>query len=293
MKNKLIQTLVSLSLLSSVSCGKAVQKVANDITKKTGEQLACGGAQALGAIPASLAADYDIKIYHKTVEKVMADIRPIKDLEAKDFWTTLSEESRDALNFELNTILRAKSTKNAQAVYQGTAYFFTNVKDAFMKNTDYKLRDANGFLFSFVVRAQKTNQTVLINYKCGSHEKTDLSAIKIGPEVLLESETKEIYECQTLTKSVRLVEVRDTLFVNLGKTLYRFPLKELKKKDNKRRLELALESREVNFKINIKKNKDLSISNSAGKRSGIELVAPDYSIDEEGVCSSLMHSFET
>jgi hypothetical protein len=88
------------------------------------------------------------------------------------------------------------------------------------------------------------------------------------------------------------VEVRDTLFVNLGKTLYRFPLRELKKKDNKRRLELALESREVNFKINIKKNKDLSISNSAGKRSGIELVAPDYSIDEEGVCSSLMHSFE-
>lgn len=269
-----------------------VKKVGDQVTKGITDELTCASATALAVLPNSLAADYDIKFYDETVAKVLAEIRPIKNLQPKDFWTSLSPDSRDSLNYELNIMLTKKNTTNAAAVYQSTAYFFTEVKDTFRDNTDYKLRDAYGSLFSFVIRAQKTTATIRMNFKCGRHERTDLSAIKIGPEVLLASEIKEIYECRTMTKSLMLMEVRDTLYLNAARTVYRLPGAGLKKNDNKRKLELKFVSRDVDFKIQIKKNRIQTLKEWQGRKSKIELITPDYAIDDEGACNTLKHALE-
>ncbi len=284
---------MSLSLLSLVSCGKAAKSTADKLAKDIGNKLGCDGATALSVIPQALAPDYDIKMYQETVAKVLAEIRPHKTLEPKDFWSTLSNETRDELNYELNIMLTKKDHLNPLAVYQSTAYFFTNVRDFFKDNTTYKLRDAGGAIFSFEIRAQKTFGTVLLNFNCGRHERTDLSAIKIGPKILQASEISEIYECRTENRSMMLMEVRDTMFLSAGNSLYRLPLKYVKKDDKKRKLGLKFNSVDVKFDLSIKKKRNEALNGWNGKKAKIELSIPDYSIDDDGACNTLKHAFES
>lgn len=288
---------MSLSLLALISCGKK-SETSSTATDKAGptkgiaNEVSCSAEASVTVAPTALAADYDVKINNETRAKVLTDIRLVKNIEAKDFWTALSQDSRDSLNYELNMILTKKNNVNPTALYQSTAHFFISVKDTFKEYTDYKLRDTDGSLFSFSISDQKTSSIVLLNSKCGRHQATDLSLIKIVPEILLATEIQEIYECRTLTKSLILMELRDIVYLNAGSSVYRLPLKDLKKKANKRNLTLDYETRDVQFKIEIKKKKNMALVEWQGKKSEIELIAPEYAIDGKGACNALKHSLE-
>jgi len=284
---------MSVVLLSTLGCGKVSKNVPEKVVKKDEiDKMACETATVLADLTNAMTPDYDIKIHQETMAKVLIEMDAIKSLEAKDFWSSLSAETRDELNYELMIMMTKKEISNPQAVYQSVAYFFSQVKDDLKDYTAYKLKDTNGMIFSFAIRAQKTDETILMNFKCGRHEPTDLSSIKIVPEILFASEINEIYECRTLTKSMVLMEVRDVLFLTAGKKLHRLPLADLKKENKKRDYELDYQSLDTVIKIRIKKNKTFALEAWQGKKSKIKLRQSGYEIDEVGACNRLKHAFE-
>ena len=95
---------MTISLLSTLSCGKAVNSVVKKVGKDMGEKLECGVSDLGAQIESDFAQDYDVKLYKSTVDKVLADLRVVKYLDPKDFWAFLSDETRNILNYELSSI---------------------------------------------------------------------------------------------------------------------------------------------------------------------------------------------
>lgn len=293
MKTSTMLLPVSLLFVLSAGCGKSAQKAAEkaveNTVKDTGEKLKCAVADSFAPFSQSLANDYDVKLYRETILKVMDDIRG-KNLKAEQFWGSLSSEVRDTLNYELNLYMAKLRPKDALAVYQSAAYFFTGVKDQFDETNEYKVRDKAGMVYSFKIRAVEVKQVQLFNFVCGRHERTDLSSIVIGKEVQQLSEVKEIYECRSQAKSLILMEMPEKLYLMAGKSLYRLASSQLVKKDKNRRFEMSLETNEVKFKIKINKKREQEVEDWNGRRSEIEIIAPDYAMDEKAGCNTFIHS---
>lgn len=292
MKTNTLLLPLSLLLLLSAGCGKAVEKAIKKSVKGIGNGVECGLANSFGVFGQSLAPDYDVKMYRSTVNMVLDDLRAKKNVTAVNFWSSLDPATRDALNYELNLHMVNQRTTSPLAVYQSIAYFFTGVQKNFDETVDYKVRDSAGKVYAFKIRAVDTKSTMLFNYVCGRHVKTDLTAIKVGPEVLKLDEVKEIFECRSVTKSMILMEMKEHLYLMAGKTLHKLPASQLNKKDKNRRLELSFESNEVSFKLKIKKKREEEVEDWTGRRSDIELISNDYAMDEEGGCNTLLHSLE-
>lgn len=277
-------------------CGKVVEKTANkiakDIKKKAKEKLDCDMGSVFNSIPLTYAADYDVKLHRTTFNKVIEDIRTKNDLNAQNFWALLTPSVRDALNFELNLSMITLKAKNPLGVYQSTAYFFEQVRDKFDEKKDYKVRDMTGEVYAFKLRGADTTSMHLFNYKCGRHEKTDLSDIGTA-EVLKFEDIVEVYECRSIEKSLKLMEMKNSFYLMGGKeVLYRMPVTDLQKKDKKNSLQISFDSRELSFDLKMKKNQDESIEDFSGKKSEIEFKSSEYAMDEVGSCVSYLGSLQ-
>lgn len=291
MKNKILLGLVSLSLLSSLSCGKSVDKVIKKVGKDMGKQVECGMSETGTQIGSEFSQDYDVKLYKSTVEKVLADLRVVKYLDSKDFWSFLSDETRNLLNYELNLHLLKNTSENPATIYQATAYFFTAVRDLFQDGTDYKLKDSNRTLFSFSLRGVKSTRTVLVNSQCGKYQKTDLARITIDDVILKVEGVNDVYECRTQDKSFIVMDGQNLLYLSTNKAVQVLRLNGYKKEINKRNIKLGYESREVSFDLKINKMKEEVINGWTGHKSKIEFKTSDLTIDDLGACSSLKKTF--
>lgn len=291
MKNTIMLSLVSLSLLSLVACGKSVEKVIKNAGEDMSKQVECSVAETAGQIETSFAQDYDVKLYKSTVQKVLADIRVVKYLDPKDFWSFLTDDTRNILNYELNIHLIKNKTSSPATVYQATAYFFTAVRDLFQDGTDYKLRDMDRTLFSFSLRGIKSNRMVMVNSKCGKYQKTDLATITIDDVILKADSVNDVFECRTKDKSLVLMDGRDLLFLSTGKSILQLRTQGYKKDINNRIVKLEYQSRDVSIDIKINKKKDEILGNWPGKKASVEAKSTDLAIDDLGVCTSMKNSF--
>jgi hypothetical protein len=291
MKNKILLGLVSLSLLSTMGCGKSVEKVINKATKDNSKAIECGVAETGSQIESEFAEDYDVKLYKATVEKVLADLRVVKYLDSRDFWSFLSDETRNLLNYELNIHLLKNTNENAEATYQATAYFFTAVRDLFKDGTDYKLKDMNRTLYSFSLRGVKSTRTVMVNSQCGKYQKTDLSRITIDDVILKVDSVNDVFECRTLDKSFTLMDGKGMLYLSSNKAVQVLRLNGYKKEINKRNIKLGYEARDVSFDLRINKQKEEVINGWTGHKSKIDLKISELTIDDFGACSSLKNTF--
>lgn len=284
-------SLVSLSLLSAVGCGKSVEKVIKNAGKDMSKQVECSVAETAGQIETSFAQDYDVKLHKTTVQKVLADIRVVKYLDPKDFWSFLTDDTRNILNYELNIHLIKNKSSNASTVYQATAYFFTAVRDLFQEGTDYKLRDMDRTLFSFSLRGVKSNRIVMVNSKCGKYQKTDLASITIDDVILKADSVNDVFECRTKDKSFTIMDGRELLFLSIGKVIHPLRIQGYKKEINNRQVKLDYHSRDVSFDIKINKKKDEILGDWTGKKARIEAKSSELAIDDLGACSSMKNSF--
>jgi hypothetical protein len=292
MKNKIILGLMTISLLSTLSCGKTVDSVVKQVGKDMGEKLECGVSDLGAQVESDFAQDYDVKLYKSTVEKVLADLRVVKYLDPKDFWAFLSDETRDLLNYELNLIVLKNKISNQSSVYQSTAYFFTAVRDLFQDGTDYKLKDTNNTLFSFSVRGLRSTRKVLVNTKCGKFQKTDLSVITISDVILKSHEVQEVYECRSKDKSFVIMEGKDVLYLQGNKKISHANGRFYKKEIKKRFVNLSYESRDVSFKIKIIKPREEIVGDFVGQKARIEFKSADLAIDGDGACNSMKGTLE-
>ena len=283
--------LVSISLLSTLGCGKSVDKVIKTVGRENSKAIECGVAETGAVIGSEFAQDYDVKLYKTTVEKVLADLRVVKYLDSKDFWSFLSDETRNLLNYELNIHLLKNTSEKPESVYQATAYFFTAVRDLFQDGTDYKLKDMDRTLFSFSLRGVKSTRTVLVNSQCGKYQKTDLARITIDDVILKVDSVNDVYECRTLDKSFTLMDGKGLLYLATNKSVQVLRLNGYKKEVNKRNIKLGYESREVTFDVKVNKQKEEVINGWTGHKAKIDFKVSDFTIDDVGACTSVKQTF--
>ncbi len=293
MKNTIMLGLMSISLLSTVSCGKEISKVVKQVGKKLSKELECGVSQAGAQIESDFAQDYDVKLYKSTVEKVLADLRVVKYLDPKDFWAFLSDDTRNLLNYELNVILLKNKSENPANIYQAAAYFFTSVRDLFQEGTDYKLKDENNKLFSFSVRAIKSTRSVMVNSKCGKFQTTDLASITVDEVSLKIADVKDVIECRTQdNKSFVVMNGADMLYLESKKEISRLRIQGFKKEINPKHVTFSYDSRDVSFDVKINKKRDEMIQDWHGKKARLEFKSAALTIDDMGACNSLKNTLE-
>jgi hypothetical protein len=292
MKNKIILGLMTISLLSTLSCGKAVNSVVKQVGKDMGEKLECGAADLGAQVESDFAQDYDVKLYKSTVDKVLADLRVVKYLDPKDFWAFLSDETRNILNYELNIILLKNKLETPSRVYQSTAYFFTAVRDLFQDGTDYKLKDTNNTLYSFSVRGLKSTRKVLVNTKCGKFQETDLSLITISDVIIKSDEVQDVLECRTKDKSFVMMEGQNAIYLQGNKKTSNVSARFYKKEIKKRFVNFSYESRDISFKIKIIKSREEIVGDFVGRKARIEFKSADLTIDGDGACNSMKGTLE-
>ena len=292
MKNKIILGLMTISLLSTLSCGKAVNSVVKKVGKDMGEKLECGVSDLGAQVESDFAQDYDVKLYKSTVDKVLADLRVVKYLDPKDFWAFLSDETRNILNYELNIILLKNKRETPSHVYQSTAYFFTAVRDLFQDGTDYKLKDTNNTLYSFSVRGLKSTRKVLVNTKCGKFQETDLSLITISDVIIKSDEVQDVLECRSKDKSFVIMEGKDAIYLQGNKKTSNVSARFYKKEIKKRFVNLSYESRDISFKIKIIKSREEIVGDFVGRKARIEFKSADLAYDEYGACNSMKGALE-
>ena len=283
---------MTISLLSTLGCGKSVDSVVKQVGKDMGDKLECGASELGAQVESDFAQDYDVKLYKSTVDKVLADLRVVKYLDPKDFWAFLSDETRNILNYELNIILLKNKIETPSRVYQSTAYFFTAVRDLFQDGTDYKLKDTNNTLYSFSVRGLKSTRKVLVNTKCGKFQKTDLSVITISDVILKSDEVQDVFECRTKDKSFVIMEGLDVMYLQGNKKISHVSGRWYKKEIKKRFVNLSYESRDVSFKIKIIKPREEIVGDFVGKKARIEFKSADLAIDGDGACNSMKGTLE-
>lgn len=291
---KTTSTLVVLSLLSLslTACGRKSSHIkfkVNTVKQQRELQraLECGVANAANLIPKSLVADYDVKLYSETIDKVLHDLKSRPDLDPYKFWASLSPSVRDLLNYELNFHVVKNPFGDSQKLYQSTAHFFMKAKDSFSGNITYKLKDTSGQVYAFKARGAKEGSDILFGYKCGTLHSTDTAKYEVGPEVLRVEEVSNVYECRTDTKLMVLMEMKDSSFLKAGENTFKLATKDIVKKNKFFRLNLSYKAADVAFNVNVKKKNNEDVKDWDGKRSIIKLESAEYSIDEDGACENL------
>ena len=254
---KSTSTLIVLSLLSLslTACGKRSSRIKFKVKVNTEKQqrelqksLECGIKSTVNIIPASLGADYDVKFYRETIEKVLHDLKSQSDLNPNKFWASLSPSVRDSLNYELNFHVVKNPFRDSQKLYQSTAHFFVKAKDSYTSGTTYKLKDVSGQVYAFKARGATVGGDEFLGYKCGVFNPTDTAKYEVGPEVLKVEEVSQVYECRTDTKLMVLMEMKDSSFLSAGGNTFRLANNDLVKKDKFLRLNLNYKSEAVTLR---------------------------------------------
>ena len=293
---KKTSTLVVLSLLSLslTACGKKSSHIKFKLKVNTVKQqrelqraIECGVKSAASLIPTSLGADYDVKLYSETIDKVLHDLKSQSDLDPNKFWASLSPEVRNTLNYELNFHVVKNPIGDSQMLYQSTAHFFVKARENYTGGTTYKLKDQSGQVFAFKVRGAATGGDEFLGFKCGVFNPTDTTKYEVGPEVLRVEEVSNVYECRTDTKLMVLMEMKDSSFLKAGENTFKLATKDIVKKNKFFRLNLSYKAADVAFNVNVKKKNNEDVKDWDGKRSIIKLESAEYSIDEDGACENL------
>lgn len=242
--------------------------------------------------------DEDIKLYRTTVNRVLSELRKAKDYDPDKFWTTLSPETRDLLNYELNLIIvNTNRGMNEEALYRSTAFFFSRVRAGFSDDLVYRVKYRTNMLFSFKIRAANTRGTHRFSNDCGKIESKDVVYFTIPSEVKRYSTIKQVYECRSESLNMILMEMKDSLYLSAqkvsdGRVLFNLPSAGLEKKERNRRLELKFTSSDIKFNLNVSRKRDEDVRDWEGKETRLIFLSPKIDIDEKGACVGLFQSIE-
>jgi hypothetical protein len=291
MKLNLPSILVLSSLLTFGGCGKSGtgdqigRQVIQPIVDGVAEAMVCLTVGLGTTIGNSFAADYDIKLYRSTIDRVVEDIKSNPNFTIKNFWAELSPDVRDLLNHEVNLLLAAKPAPNAEGVYRSLPIFFSHIKDKFDPSLELKIKDLEMDIYSFKARGQTVSSLQFIGLSC-DNKGTDLSFVELPTNLYRNSEIHNILRCKAEKGAFTLMEVRDVAYLMAGKTLHKLDHKQVKKIDSKRVLEMTAETSQVNLKLKIRKKREYEERELIGRRTRIELKLPELEISELGACTS-------
>lgn len=291
MKN-LNHVVLACIVLSFAGCGRSVKTKfttkfkADTLIKPVTDALGCIMIHPLVVL--TQANDNDIKFYQSTYDKVSLEIRNKKDVTHKNFWESLSKETRDLLTYELNVILLNNPRWDEAEVYKSTAYFFTMTNVVFDYQAQYKLKDKDYDIYTFKIRGQKVRAMYQISGDCTGNKKLDLDEVSIEPlKEFRVSNLKGAYQCRTQKDGFIFMEGTSSLLLKTQDQLLTLKSENSKKTENIFRRQLIIENPElsINLKLsNLRGQDDVEVNGLKGDKSQIDLKTGNIDIHDTGVC---------
>lgn len=98
------------------------------------------------------------------------------------------------------------------------------------------------------------------------------------------SEIQETYRCKVKNLSVDLIRMQDTSFIVTSAENIEVPNKDIKEKENNRKIVLKINTKEVQLTLKFKKKRDRELDEVEGKKTKIDIRTALTDVKGTGVC---------
>jgi hypothetical protein len=219
------------------------------------------------------------------VNKILGEMRGVL---IKTFWTDISDESRDMLNFAINASIKKSRPANYRTIMQATARLFTEILGKYHPNTDYRIKDISGKVISFVTWGYPNPVENDLYAACDNYVGLDLSYIDLPPKLIMLDEVKKLVICKLENKRYFMVmHARKSFMVASGAFFGKASRSEGTLSESSHRLKIDISSQNLELNLNMKKNSELAVGGIVSNKTSIKLTMPNFVVDENGACHEL------
>ena len=222
-----------------------------------------------------------IRLKNEVVEKVLEELKGKSDI--RNFWNTLSPTVSQELLLNLGLSLGPELIQTSRAPLQAVAYVFEEIQRTGIKDVAYRIKTKSGITYSYEITGEALEAVSRLSSKC-SEEIFDVSKIAIPKTAQKLSEIVETFRCKVETTTVDLIRLKETSYVVTKTENIEVSNKEIKEKENNRKIVLSIDTKEVQLTLKFKKKRDRELDDVEGKKTKIDIRTADTDVKGTGVC---------
>lgn len=222
-----------------------------------------------------------VRLRNEVVDKVIEEIKGKSDI--INFWSNLSPQVSKELLLNLSVSLGPEIVQSSRIPLQAVAYVFDEIQRTGIKDVAYQIKTKDGLTYSYEIRGEAIESISRISQKC-TDKSMDVSKVVLPAITKKVSEIQETYRCKVKNLSVDLIRMQDTSFIVTSAENIEVPNKDIKEKENNRKIVLKINTKEVQLTLKFKKKRDRELDEVEGKKTKIDIRTALTDVKGTGVC---------
>lgn len=222
-----------------------------------------------------------IRLKNEVVEKVLEELKGKSDI--RNFWNNISPALSQELLLNLGLSLGPELIQTSRAPLQAVAFVFEEIQRTGIKDMAYRIKTKSGITYSYEIAGEALEAVSRLSSKC-SEEIFDVSRIDLPKTAQKLNEIVETYRCKVEATTVDLIRLKETSFIMTKTENIEISNKEIKEKENNRKIVLSIDTKEVQLTLKFKKKRDRELDDVGGKKTKIDIRTADTDIKGTGVC---------
>lgn len=224
---------------------------------------------------------FKIRLKNEVVDKVLEEIKGRSSV--VNFWSLLSDQVTKELLLNLGLSLGPEMSQSTRLPLQAVAFVFDEMQRTGVKDAAYQISTKEGVTYSFEVTGEALEVVSRLAKSC-KDKVLDVSGVVLPKITQKIAEIKETYRCKVKNVNVDLIRFEDTSFVITKSENIEIANKDIKEKENKRKIRLKIDTKEVQLTLKFKKKRDRELDDVNGKKTKIDLRTATTDVKATGVC---------